>query len=305
MNKQDRDILHRLVREHEDVAGSSRATLLALRAFMASLDELQCPDEELFDQYMELTHAIKTTRPKIIPLIHLIEEFEDEIKPFFSDNLEQVQQKAKEILQAKHDRLQAKSGKIIELGLTCVETDDTIVVHTININVISIITLSHQVMEKNINVIVLQQNLAKTKRMISQLRQSDVPLQAVPEYSLSHYIGQADKMFCAALSITADQKVVAPVGTANITSLCHVHKIPVYLFANTLKFAHGVFDDQRIHRETIRQDEDAQAYELVTYSHDVVDLKMVDYLVTEDGIYPKDQIQDYMRQWHQSELARK
>lgn len=151
-------------------------------------------------------------------------------------------------------------------------------------------------MEKNINVIVLQQDLAKTKRMIGQLRQSDVPLQAVPEHSLSHYIGQADKMFCAALSVTADRKVVAPVGTANITSLCHFHKIPVYLFANTLKFAHGVADDQRIHRETVRQDKDAQAYELVTYSHDVVDLNMVDCLVTEDGIYAKDQIPDYLKQ---------
>ncbi len=301
MNKKDRDILHRLVREHEDVAGSSRSTLLALRAFMASLDELQCPEEELHDQYMELTHAIKTTRPKIIPLIHLIEEFEEEIEPYFSDDLGKVQQKAKEILQAKHDKLQNKSGKIIELGLTTVASDDTIVVHTINVNVISIITLSHQVMDKNINVIVLQQNMAKTKRMINQLRQAEVPLQAVPEDSLSHYIGQADKMFCAALSITADHKVVAPVGTANITSLCHVHDIPVFLFANTLKFAHGVFDDQRVHRETIRQDEDAQAYELVTYSHDVVDLKMVDYLVTEDGIYPKDHIPAYLKERHQSD----
>lgn len=298
MNKQDKDILHRLVREHEDVSGSSRATLLALRAFMASLDELQCPAQELRDQYLELTHAIKTTRPKIIPLIHLIEEFEKEIEPFFTDDMAQVQQKAKEILQEKHDKLQAKSGKIIELGLTCVEPNDTIVVHTININVISIINLSHQVMEKNIDVIVLQQDLTKTKRMISQLRQSDVPLKAVPEYSLSHYIGQANKMFCAALSITADQKMVAPVGTANIASLCHFHKIPVYLFANTLKFAHGISDDQRIHRETIRQEKDEQPYELITYSHDVVDLKMVDYLVTEDGIYAKDQIQEYLQRVH-------
>jgi translation initiation factor 2B subunit (eIF-2B alpha/beta/delta family) len=299
MNKQDKDILHRLVREHEDVSGSSRATLLALRAFMASLDELQCPAQELRDQYMELTHAIKTTSPKIIPLIHLIEEFEKEIEPFFSDDMTQVQQKAKEILQEKHDKLQAKSGKIIELGLTCVEPGDTIVVHTINVNVISIINLSHQVMEKNINVIVLQQDLTKTKRMINQLRQSDVPLKAVPEYSLSHYIGQADKMFCAALSITSDQKMVAPAGTANIASLCHFHEIPVYLFANTLKFAHGVSNDQHIHRETIRQEKDEQLYELITYSHDVVDMKMVNFLVTEDGIYPKDQIQDYLQQVHQ------
>ncbi len=299
MNKQDKEILRRLIREHEESAGSSRSTLLALRALIAATRELQCPAEELRDQYLELTHAIKNTRPKIIPLIHLIEEFEVEIEPFFGSDPELVQQKAAEILQAKHEKLQAKSGKIIELGLNCVEAGDTIVMHTVNLNVVSIITLCHQVMGKNLNVIILQQDYVKTRRIINQLRQADVPLQAVPEYSMSHYIGQADKMFCAALSITTDQKVVAPVGTANISSLCHYHQIPVYLFANTLKFAHGVFEDQRIHRETVRQDKDADAYELVTYSHDMMDLEMVDYLVTEDGIFPKDSIQDYLKKLHQ------
>ena len=148
-------------------------------------------------------------------------------------------------------------------------------------------------MEKDINVIVLQQDLAKTRRMINQLRRADVSLQAIPEYSLSHHIGQADKMFCAALSVTADRQVVTTIGTANIASMCHFHGIPVYLFANTLKFAHGLSEDQRIHKETVTQAEAAEAYELTTYSHDMMDLKMVDFLVTEDGIFPKDQIESY------------
>lgn len=298
MKNQEKDILHRLVREHEDVLGSSLATLLSLRAFMAAIEELQCPSDQVKSQYMELTGAIKATQPKIIPLIHLIEEFESEMEPHFDADPDEVRPKALEILLAKHDKLQTKSGKIIELGLSCVESGDTIVVHTANVNVINIITLSHKVMEKSINVIVLQQDLAKTKRMISQLRQSDVPLQAIPEYSLSHQIGKADKMFCAALSVTSDRQVVTTIGTANIASMCHFHNIPVYLFANTLKFAHGLSEEQRIHQETITQADDAEAYELITYSHDVMDLKMVDFLVTEDGVFPKDQIEPYFHRLH-------
>jgi translation initiation factor eIF-2B subunit alpha len=110
-------------------------------------------------------------------------------------------------------------------------------VHTVNINVINIITLAHQVMDKQLNVILLQQDQAHTKRIISRLRMASVSYQAVPEYALNHFIGKADKMFFGALSITADGQVVAPIGTANITSLCHFHHIPVYLFANTLKFS--------------------------------------------------------------------
>lgn len=68
MKNQDKEILHRLVREHKDVLGSSRATLLALRALMAAMEELKCPPGELRNQYMELTEAIKSTQPKIIEL---------------------------------------------------------------------------------------------------------------------------------------------------------------------------------------------------------------------------------------------
>lgn len=50
MKNQDKEILHRLVREHEDVLGSSRATLLALRALMAAMEELKCPPGELRNQ---------------------------------------------------------------------------------------------------------------------------------------------------------------------------------------------------------------------------------------------------------------
>ena len=101
MKNQDKEILRRLVREHEESAGSSRSTLLALRALMAAIQELQCPAEELRDQYLELTHAIKNTRPKIIPLIHLIEEFEEEIAPSFGSDTDVVLTKAAEILQTR------------------------------------------------------------------------------------------------------------------------------------------------------------------------------------------------------------
>lgn len=297
--KNDRDILNQLMREHEEMAGSSRSTLLVLRAFMAAIQELRCPVAQLKDQYQRLTEAIKSTHPKIIPLIHLLEEFELEMAPFFGGDHSTIVHKALEILQTKYDKLHNKSGKIIELGLTCVDQGDTIVVHTVNLNVISIITLAHEVMNKELNVIVLQQNMAKTKRIVTPLRHASVPYEAVPEYAMNHFISRADKMFCAALSITADGKVVAPVGTANIASLCHFHNIPVYLFANTLKFAHGLSQDQRIHRETVTMAQDTDAYQLTTYSHDMMDLKMVDHLITEEGTYPKNQIDAYLHKMHQ------
>jgi translation initiation factor 2B subunit (eIF-2B alpha/beta/delta family) len=85
-------------------------------------------------------------------------------------------------------------------------------------------------------VIVLKQDLAKTRRLIKSLSAADIDMEIIPEYSLSHYIEQGSKVFMGALSITKDLKVVSAVGSANIVSLCHLNNLPIYLFANTLKF---------------------------------------------------------------------
>lgn len=50
---------------------------------------------------------------------------------------------------------------------------------------------------------------------------------------------QGNKVFMGALSITEDMKVISAIGSANIVSLCHLSNLPVYLFANTLKFPTG------------------------------------------------------------------
>lgn len=293
MNEQDRTILCSLIRDHEDLVGSSRASMLALQAFMASVEELRCPPEEVRGQYLELADAIKNTRPKIVPLIHLVEEFEVEMEPHFGGELMQVRQAAIEILRAKHEKLDGKVGKIIQLGFTCIHDGDVIVMHTASGDVMNMIASAKEKMGKKIKVIVLKQDFIKTKKLINTLMKAGVELETVPEFSLSHYIGQANKMFTGALSITHDLKVVSAVGTANIASLCHFHNIPVYLFANTLKFSHGLSENQRIHEKRVAQVEDECNYVLTTYSHDMVDLKMVDFLVTEEGIYAKDRIAGY------------
>jgi translation initiation factor 2B subunit (eIF-2B alpha/beta/delta family) len=295
MKQQDKDILCQLIRDHEDLAGSSRAAMLSLKAFIASINELKYQPDQVRDQYRELADAIKNTRPKIIPLIHLIEEFENEMAPHFDQDGETVRQKAIEILNAKHDKLKGKVGKIIELGLTCIQDNDVIVVHTASVDVTRMICLSKQVMDKNIKVVLLKQDIAKTKRLISTFTQTGVELETVPEYALSHYIHCASKMFFGAISVTHDMRAIAAVGTANIASLCHFHHIPVYLFANTLKFSHKPAEEQLIHEKRVTQVEDSCSYVLTTYSHDSVDLQMVDYLVTEEGIFPKEQIESYVR----------
>lgn len=294
MKEQDKTILCRLIRDHEDLVGTSRTAMLALQAFMNSIKELKCPPEQVRTQYLELADAIKQTQPKIIELIHLVEEFEKEVEPYFGGDIEELRSKAVEILRQKAEKTKNKVAKIVQIGLTCVKDGDVIVVHTASSDVMNMIAAAKEVMDRKIKVIVLKQDFQKTKRLLGILTQAKVDMETIPEFSLSHYINQANKMFTGALSITYDRKVVCPVGTASVASLCHFHQIPVYLFVNTLKFSHGHSEDQRIHEKKIDQVEDSVSYVLTTYSHDLVDLKMVDYLVTEERIVPKDEIDAYV-----------
>ncbi len=294
MQEKDKAILCSLIRDHEDLVGSSRTAMLSLQSFISSIRQLKCPSSEMRGQYLELAEAIKNTRPKIIPLIHLIEEFESEMEPHFGADEATVREKAIEILQAKHDMIKSKVGKIIEHGMNVIETGDVIIVHTASTDVMRMLAMARQVMEKDIKVIVLKQDFVKTRQLISTLQQARVEMETIPEFSLSHYVSEANKMFIGALSVTHDKKIVSAVGTANIASLCHFHQVPIYLFANTLKFSHKPSEDQRIHEKKLTREEESFSYELTTFSHDMVDLSMVDYLVTEDGVLSKMQIDDYV-----------
>jgi translation initiation factor 2B subunit (eIF-2B alpha/beta/delta family) len=152
-----------------------------------------------------------------------------------------------------------------------------------------------EVLKKNFKLIILKQDFVKTKLLVRTLSKAKIDLLVVPEYSLSHYIEKANKLFIGAVSITPDAKVVAAIGTANIVGLCHLNKVPVYLFANSLKFSFHPSSSQRIHTKTVSTSQDDVKYMLTTHSHDIVDLKLVDHLVTEDGKIEKPFMEKYAR----------
>ena len=249
MKAEDKDILCSLIRDHEDTVGSSRATMLAIQAFIESIKQVRCNADEIRELYAELSDAIKDTKPKVIPLIHLLEGFEEEMAKPNGDTIDDIKGKAIRILEEKYRTLKTKIGKVVEYGLTCINEDDVIIVHTISYDVTNMIKLASEVLHKNFKVIVLRQDSNKTRRLVKSLSAAGIDMEIIPEYSLVHYIEQGNKVFMGALSITEDMKVVAAAGSANVVSLCHVNDLPVYLFANTLKFSHRPANHQKIHRK--------------------------------------------------------
>jgi hypothetical protein len=184
MKKQDREILCSLIRDHEDAVGSSRVTMMAIKAFIESIKQVRCSVEEVRELYSELSLAIKNTEPKVIPLIHLIEEFEKEIGESPDGTIDEIKDRAIRILESKHQKIKTKIGKLIEYGLTCISEGDVIIVHTIGYDVKNMLKLASQVLHKSFKVIVLKQDPSKTRRLIKFLEAADIDMEIIPEYSL-------------------------------------------------------------------------------------------------------------------------
>ena len=58
---------------------------------------------------------------------------------------------------------------------------------------------------------------------------------------------------------------------------------PVYLFFNSLKVTHRRSDDQNINFKEDAVVGTGVEYAHLSHSHDIVDLKMIDHLITEEG----------------------
>ena len=129
MKSEDKARLCSLIRDHEDTVGSSRVTMMAINAFIESIRQVRCSFDEIRGLHTELSEAIKNTEPKVIPLIHLLEEFETEIRGAQEDTIEGIKEHAIRILEEKHNKIKNKIGKVIEHGLTCISDGDVIVVH--------------------------------------------------------------------------------------------------------------------------------------------------------------------------------
>jgi translation initiation factor eIF-2B subunit alpha len=275
--------LYQLVREYMDVMGASRTTLAALKSYIDSVRRLRCTAADFKRLLLELNDVIKNTEPKVIPLVHLIEDFEFEMEPHFGAELEAAKSDAIDILGRKLKQFEAQTEKLTRNCVQSIEQDDFIIAHSPTAYIQQAFVRAHRDEERMFRVLVLKQDFLRTRQLVSALEEHQVEHLVIPEYNLSHYLGAVNKLFIGAVSVSADQKAVTAIGTANVVGLCHVHKIPVHLFVEAIKFAHGPIMTQRIYREEHDKVESDFTFRMTTFSHDIVDLKMVDHVITEDG----------------------
>ena len=283
MSTSTNQTLYDLIRAYMHALGTSRTTVVALNSYMDAIMRLKCAPDDFRPMLDRLNTVIKNTEPKVIPLVHLVENFDTEIASVEDSSLEAAKTRAVKILKKQLDSFEAATAKVTEYCMNAIAEGDLIVVHSPTAYIRNALVRTHIELKRSFRVLVLKQDFTRTKELISDLERHHLDHLLIPEYNLSHYLKSATKLIIGAVSLTVDNQAVTGIGTANVVSLCHWYHVPVYLFVESLKFAHKPLADQHIYNEARDQTESDFTFHLKAHSHDFIDLAMVDHLVTEDG----------------------
>lgn len=288
---QDRETLNQLLLYHTNTIGAARLTLLGLDALSHAFANLKSSGASVEVLFEEVREAIRDSKPKPIPLIRLLKQFEAEFRPYVEESsFEEQQSHAIRILREKKALYESKRDLVTEQGLEHLEDGDSIIVHSASSVVTNILIEASRRIDPNFMVFVLKLDPVRTPQVAGALDAAGIPNIIVPVHDLCHYQGQASKIFIGALTITPDRMMVAPVGTANVLSICQQVDVRSYLFANTLHYSLGIARTQQIGRTNEEMEDPVTSYTVTSHSHDLVDLRLVDVIVNEYGVVPDDQL---------------
>jgi translation initiation factor eIF-2B subunit alpha len=283
MNTTVNQTLYPLIRDYMKAMGTSGTTLVALKSYKDAVRRLKCMQGQFKPLLMELNAVIRDSEPTVVPLVHLIEEFEAEMQPHFDKELGQAKAKAAEILDAKLKRFDADTRKLTEQCMSLTASDDTIIVHSPTGYIRNAFVRAHDELNRSFKILILKQDFLRTKELVNALDEHHMDYPLIPEQNLSHCLAEFDKLFIGAVAITSDGKAVTGLGTANVVSICHAYHVPVYLFAESIKFSRKPLTDHNIYKEESYKIENEHEFRMTAYSHDFFDLHMVDHLITENG----------------------
>ena len=287
MNK-DQKTINKLFRFLIRVYSTSATSLIGLDSFHTAIKELVCTEKDLGAEIAKLSDAVKNTQPRMFPLDNLMLILDKEIKSLASEN-QLTKESVSKLLDAFKKRLKSDVDSLIAKGVRWIKDGDIIVIHSIEENIENLIP---EAMKRGINfkILVLKQDIITTGKILSILNENQIDFEVIPEYDLVHYFDKITKLFIGTQAVTNDNYLICDPGTSNIVSECHIHEIPIYLFLKTLKFSHYPAADQNIRKNSYQDEHDGIEYDYSIHSNDIINLKLISHIITEQGELPLDQI---------------
>lgn len=295
MSNNDQLVLDALFRDIVKFYSSSQTSIITLNAITAAITELECPTEDFKMELTTVCDIIKNSQPRMFPIDNLIILLEKELQEnnYFSDkDIDARKTAVTKIIESLEERLNDDMNELANQGVKHIEDGDHIILHSVEEGAELLLPEAKR-MGKNFEVLILRQDLVKTKQVINILDTAGIKYTVVPEWDLIHFFDKVNKLFIGAYALTVDGKFVSDSGTSNIVSECHIHKLPVYLFAPTLEITNTFSRDQNIYLKDESVNESGSDYNLISHSSDIVSLDLVDHIITEHGAIDKSKLADY------------
>ena len=295
MSTIDQKILDSLFRDIVKFYSSSQTSLITLRAIIKAVKFLECEDDMFRVQIREVCKIITNSQPRMFPIDNLIILLEHELKKnsYFEDKNISVKKSATiEIIEDLITRLNYDMRELANQGLDHITDGDFIVLHAVE-EPVELLLPEAKKMGKEFEVLILRQESVKTNRVIKIMEKNQIKFTVIPEWDLIHTFDKVTKLFIGAYAITADGRFVSDCGTSNIVSECYIHKLPIYLFAPILEITPTVSDDQNLYLKEESQYASGVDYTLISHSCDIVNLDLVNHIITDRGEISKEKLKGY------------
>ncbi|MGD9211787.1 MAG: hypothetical protein PVI90_13470, partial [Desulfobacteraceae bacterium] len=224
MNSAEKESLFQLLRDQSHTRGSSIATLSALSAYRTALGRLTSNTETFPKLFNEINELILQTEPRIIPLIHLVEQLQVRVQPYLKLPFEELKKMTLKNIDDLIALFENQIESVIQKGVEVICQGDFIITHSPSFEVEGILRKAYTDQNLTFRVLVVEQDFVRIRNLIKNLDQIGIDHIVIPEYSLSHYMGRVNKLFLGAISVTNDRKVITTAGSANIASLCRHHR---------------------------------------------------------------------------------
>ena len=295
MSTIDQKILDSLFRDIVKFYSSSQTSIITLRAIIKAVKFLECEDDMFCVQIREVCKIITNSQPRMFPIDNLIILLEHELKKnsYFEDkNISVKKSGTIEIIEDLITRLNYDMRELANQGLDHITDGDFIVLHAVE-EPVELLLPEAKKMGKEFEVLILRQESVKTNRVIKIMEKNQIKFTVIPEWDLIHTFDKVTKLFIGAYAITADGRFVSDSGTSNIVSECYIHKLPIYLFAPILEITPTISDNQNLYLKEESQYASGVDYTLISHSCDIVNLDLVNHIITDQGEISKEKLKGY------------
>lgn len=235
------------------------------------------------------------------PRMAIIQNYLDDILEHMSERKDAdlqgvIQSIIDEVEQSEKDNAQ-RNLKLKKDAVQLIQNNSHVLVHNHSHTVLDVLDMANRT-HKKFDVIVAEQEAARTLDIVKYLKEHGIPFYVVPEYMLSCLEVDISCMLIGAVTLKNDMHFVVDAGTKAVVSEMNVAGIPVYLMLTTNKFSYWKTKPALQTQKTVKSVAHPHAdfsFERIKFSHDRLPLSQVDKVLTEEGMFTPDQLKDVYR----------